>query len=140
MRITKLILKWIFAVAFILAGTYHFINPEFYLRIMPPYLPWHLFLNYLSGFFEIVLGILLLIPKSQVFAAWSLIALLIAVFPANVFMAMNTELFPNINPILIYLRLPLQFVLIAWAFWFTSRVSSVGVSDDAGRIGSRRRC
>lgn len=119
MRIAKIIFKWIFGIAFILAGLNHFINPDFYLRIMPPVLPFHLFLVYLSGIFEIVLGILLLIPKFTRFAAWGLIALLIAVFPANIYVAMNTENFAHINPMLIYLRTLLQFVLIIWAFWFT---------------------
>ena len=89
--------------------------------MMPPYLPAHLFLIYISGFFEIALGIALLIPNLTRAAAWGIIALLIAVFPANVFMAMNTELFPEYNPKLIYLRLPLQLLLIAWAFWFTKK-------------------
>lgn len=119
MRIAKTIFKWIFGIVFIFAGLNHFLNPDFYLRIMPPYLPWHLFLVYLSGIFEIVLGILLIIPKFTRFAAWGLIALLIAVFPANIYIAMNTELFADINPTLIYLRLPLQFVVIALAYWFT---------------------
>lgn len=119
MRIAKIIFKWIFGIAFILAGLNHFLNPDFYLRIMPPVLPFHLFLIYVSGIFEIVLGILLLIPKFTRFAAWGSIALLIAVFPANIYMAMNAEIFPDINPALIYLRIPLQFVLMIWAFWFT---------------------
>lgn len=119
MRIVKNIFRWILGILFILAGINHFRNPDFYLRIMPPYLPWHLFLVYLSGIFEILFGVLLLIPKTQKLAAWGLIALLLAVFPANIYMAMNTELFADINPLLIYLRLPLQFVVIAWAFWFT---------------------
>ena len=118
MNIAKLILKWLFGVIFILAGINHFLNTNFYLKIMPPYLPWHLFLVYLSGVFEIILGALLLIPKFSRLAAWGLIALLVAVFPANIYMAMNTELFPEINPMLIWLRLPLQFLLIAWAYWF----------------------
>lgn len=118
MEILKLILKWIFGIAFIFAGANHFINPKFYLKIMPPYLPWHLFLVYLSGVFEIILGIMLLIPKTQKLAAWGLILLLIAVFPANIYMAMNPDKFSGLNPLLIYLRLPIQFVLIAWAFWF----------------------
>ena len=119
MNIGKLILKWLLGIVFVLAGINHFLNPDFYLKIMPPYLPWHLFLVYLSGVFEIVLGALLLIPKLSRLAAWGLIALLIAVFPANIYMAMNTELFPAINPPLILLRLPIQFLLMAWAFWFT---------------------
>jgi uncharacterized membrane protein len=119
MRIAKLILKWIFGIAFVSAGVNHFINPAFYLRIMPPYLPWHEFLVQLSGICEIFLGVLLLIPKYSRFAAWGLIALLIAVFPANIYMAMNSELFPDINPVFIGLRLPIQLLLMAWAFWFT---------------------
>jgi len=113
------ILKWLFGVLFVLAGINHFLNPDFYLRIMPPYLLWHLFLVYLSGIFEIVLGVLLLISRFSRLAAWGLIALLIAIFPANIYMAMNTELFPEFNPLLIWLRLPLQLLLIAWAYWLT---------------------
>lgn len=116
----KIIFKWILAIIFVLAGTYHFVNPALYLRIMPPYLPAHLFLIYLSGFFQIVLGFLLIVPKFTRPAAWGIITLLIAVFPANIYMAMNTDLLPEINPILIWLRLPLQFVIIVWACWFTS--------------------
>lgn len=119
MSVIKLVLKWLFGIVFVLAGINHFLNTDFYLKIMPPYLPRHLFLVYLSGVFEIILGALLLIPKFSSLAAWGLIALLIAVFPANIYMAMNTELFPEINPLLIWLRLPIQFLLIAWAFWFT---------------------
>ncbi|MFN2391088.1 MAG: DoxX family membrane protein [Pyrinomonadaceae bacterium] len=118
MNVIKLILKWILAIAFVLAGVNHFINPNFYLKMMPPILPAHLFLIYVSGIFEISLGVLLLIPKFTRLAAWGLIALLIAVFPANIYMAMNTKLFPEFNPTLLYLRLPFQFLLLAWAFWF----------------------
>lgn len=115
----KLVLRYVFGILFIVAGLYHFINPVFYLRIMPPYLPWHLFLVYLSGFFESALGILLLIPKFTRLAAWGLIALLIAVFPANVHMAMNPQLYPDIPPLALWLRLLLQAVLILWAYWYT---------------------
>ncbi len=119
MKTLKTVLKWIFGILFILAGANHFINPDFYLNIMPPYLPWHLFLVYLSGVFEIILGIMFLIPKTQKLAAWGLILLLIAVFPANIYMVMNPNKFSELNPLLIYLRLLIQFVLIAWAYWFT---------------------
>ncbi|CAN5590030.1 DoxX family protein [soil metagenome] len=119
MRIIKIILKWLLGLGFIAAGINHFLNADFYLKIMPPYLPWHLFLVQLSGVFEIVFGVLLLIPKFSRLAAWGLIALLIAVFPANIYMAMNTELFPEISPAALYLRLPLQLAIIAWAYWFT---------------------
>ena len=121
MRIIKQILKWILAVAFILAGTNHFLNPQFYLKMMPPVLPAHLLLIYVSGFFEIALGVLLLIPKHQKLAAWGLIALLIAVFPANIYMAMNPQLFPEFSSMAPFLRLPLQFILIALVFWIARK-------------------
>ncbi len=119
MPLVKQIPKYLLAALFILGGINHFVMPEFYLQIMPPYLPAPLFLVYLSGFFETGLGIALLIPKFSRRAAWGIILTLIAVFPANIYMAMNAEKFPDLSPLLIYLRLPLQFVLIAWAFWFT---------------------
>jgi uncharacterized membrane protein len=119
MRTLKLLLKYLFGLSFVLAGLYHFVNPAFYLRIMPPVLPWPLFLIYLSGFFEVALGLLLLLPKYTRLAAWGLIALLLAVFPANVYMALNPQLFPDITPVALWLRLPLQALFIAWAYWFT---------------------
>lgn len=119
MRAFKQILKYILAFAFVAAGINHFINPNFYLKMMPPVFPAHLFLIYLSGIFEIVLGAMLLIPRFSRVAAFGLIALLIAVFPANIYMATNAELFPEFSPTALYMRLPLQFVIIAWALWFT---------------------
>lgn len=112
-------LKWLFGILFILAGINHFVKTDFYVAIMPPYLPWHLELVYLSGVLEVLLGAMLLVPKFTVLAAWGLIALLIAVFPANVHMAMHPELYPSIPAIALWLRLPLQGVLVAWAYWFT---------------------
>lgn len=119
MRTLKLLLKYLFGFSFVCAGLYHFINPAFYQRMMPPYLPWHLFLVYLSGCFEVAFGLLLFVQKYTRFAAWSLIALLIAVFPANVHMALNPQLFPDISPVALWLRLPLQALFIAWAYWLT---------------------
>lgn len=121
MQVIKEILKYLLAIAFVLAGINHFLNPAFYLRMMPPVLPAPLFLIYLSGVFQIALGILLLITKFTRFAAWGLIALLIMVFPANIYMAMNPQQFPEFSLNALYLRLPLQFVLIALAFLFTRK-------------------
>jgi uncharacterized membrane protein len=118
-RTLNLLLKYALGLLFALGGLYHFINPTLYLRMMPPYLPWPLFLVYLSGFFEAALGLLLLVPKYTRVAAWGLIALLVAVFPANVQMALNPQLFPAIPPAALWLRLPLQLVFIAWAYMFT---------------------
>jgi uncharacterized membrane protein len=130
MRMLKLLLKYSLGLLFILGGLYHFINPALYLRMMPPYLPWHLFLVYLSGFFETALGSLLFAPRYTRLAAWGLIALLVAVFPANVQMAINPQQFPEIPPYALWLRLPLQAVLIAWAYTLTR--SSSG-SDERDR-------
>ena len=104
---------------YVLAGLNHFRNPAMYLRIMPRYLPWHSGLVYLSGILEIIGGLLLLFPASRVAGAWLLVALLIAVFPANVHMAI--DFYQRKNPYLwiALLRLPLQFVLIYWAWVYT---------------------
>jgi len=117
----KTVCQWLLGLLFVLAGINHFVRPDFYVKIMPPYLPWHLELVYLSGVFEIALGILLVVPRCTPYAAWGLIALLLAVFPANIHMTLNPELYPEISPVVLWLRLPLQGVLIAWAYWFTGR-------------------
>jgi gluconolactonase len=83
-------------------------------------------LVYLSGVCEIVLGALLLVPRWQSAAAWGLIALLIAVFPANLHMAQNSDLYPVVSPLGLWLRLPIQGILIAWAYWFTRRQRGPG--------------
>jgi len=110
------------AAFYVFAGIMHFVNTDFYLRIMPPYLPWHLGLVYLSGVFEILLGMLVIVPGFTVLAAWGLIALLIAVFPANIYMAVNRiPMQPGAPPsdLALWLRLPFQGVFIAWAWWYT---------------------
>ncbi len=66
-----------------------------------------------------LLGLALLIRHTAVWAGWGLIALLVAVFPANVHMAMHPELYRSIPPVALWLRLPVQGFLIAWAYWYT---------------------
>jgi uncharacterized membrane protein len=122
MQTLKLILKYLLAIFFILAGLNHFLHTDFYVRIMPPYLPRHLLLVYVSGVFEITLGAAVVVPGLTRPAAWGLIALLIAVFPANIHMALNPDLFREFNPVMLWLRLPLQAVLIAWVYWYTRSV------------------
>ncbi len=111
--------KYLMAAFYVLAGANHFLNPAVYLKIMPPYLPWHRFFVGLSGVCEIALGLLLLVPRWTRWAAWGLIALLIAVFPANLHMAVHPELYPEIPAVAMWARLPLQAVLIAWAYMYT---------------------
>jgi uncharacterized membrane protein len=115
----KTFMKYLLGIFFVGAGVLHFVNPGFYLKMMPPYLPWHLGLVYLSGLLEIGLGILVVIPKYTRLAAWGLIVLLIAVFPANIYLAMHPEIMPNASPTAHLIRLPFQLVFIAWAWWFT---------------------
>lgn len=102
-----------------LAGANHFRDPAFYVSIMPAYLPWHLQLVYVSGVAELVVGALLLFRRSRRIAAWAAIALMIAVFPANLQMALHPDLYAQFSPVALWLRLPLQGVLILWAYWFT---------------------
>lgn len=114
----------LYAVFYIAAGVNHFINEAFYLKIMPPYLPWHSELVAISGFAEIVLGLGLLVGRTRRCAAYGIIALLIAVFPANIYAFQNQHLLPAPGWAHL-LRLPLQGVLIAWAWSYTLRRSSV---------------
>ena len=118
----RLLLLLALSLFFINVGVDHFINPDFYLNIMPDYLPFHAEAVYLSGFFEILGGIVVLIPKLRALARWGLISLLIAVFPANIYMAMNPNLFPEFSLALLYFRLPLQFVVIFWVLKATEMV------------------
>jgi uncharacterized membrane protein len=119
MVIVKAIVRVLFAMFFVVAGVTHFANRDFFTAIVPPYLPWPVMLVYISGIAEIVLGILLIVPRASRPAAWGLIALLIAVFPANVHMYLNSDLYPNTSPTALLIRLPLQGVLVALAYWFT---------------------
>ena len=115
----KALTRWLFGALFIVAGANHFANTRFYLDIMPPYLPWHLALVYVSGVAAVALGGLLLVPRWSAWAGWGLIGLLVAVFPANLHMATHPELYPSLPPIALWVRLPLQALLIAWAYWYT---------------------
>ena len=114
----KAISKYVLAIFMIGAGTMHFANPAFFLKIVPPYLPLHKELVLVSGIFEVLLGVLLLVPKTSRLAAWGIVALLIAVFPANIYLFQNQDLMPA-SPVVHLLRLPLQGVFTLWAYWHT---------------------
>lgn len=118
----KLVFLYVMSVIYIAAGIYHFVAPGFYKKIMPPNIPYPMEMIYISGVFEIALGLLLLPASTRVYAAWGLIALLIAVFPANIQMAIN--FYQRKNPYLwiAYLRLPLQLLLIWWAYIYTKEI------------------
>lgn len=119
----KVVLRWLLTVFMVLAGVNHFLSPAPYLAMMPAELPAssHLALVYVSGVAEILGGLGLILPATRRLAAWGLIALLVAILPANINMAVN-QLPLGGTPVpawLLWARLPLQLVLIAWAFWYT---------------------
>ena len=117
MRTLSLVL---IAVGFVAAGVLHFLRPGPYVQIVPPFLPYPLALVYISGAAEILGGIGVLIPSLRTSAGLGLIALLIAVFPANLYMALAPERAGlGVEPLWLWLRLPLQVVLIAWVWWAT---------------------
>ncbi len=104
-------------------GVLHFVRPKPFVLIVPKYLPAPLALVYISGAFEILGGVGLLIPDTRVWAAWGLIALYIVVFPANIYMLTDNISFNPRKPIprwALWARLPMQFVLMAWAYSFTA--------------------
>ncbi len=114
----SLISRIVFASLFILAGLTHFVIPRFFLKIIPPWVPQPKIVNLFVGAVEIALGIALLFPVTQKLAAWGLIALLIAVFPANIYHFQqsrdhNKDFWPTL------IRLPLQAVFVYWAYTFT---------------------
>ncbi len=117
---TKTILLWVMAAFYVFGGFNHLVNPGFYLAIMPPDLPNPEWLNVIAGLAEIVLGVYLLEPRTRVLAAWGIIALLIAVFPANLYAAAeNVSAEGGAGGALAYLRLPFQALFILWAWWYT---------------------
>ena len=109
----------IMSIFYVSVGIKHFTNPLWFVKIVPPILPYKLALVYISGFFEIVLGVLLLFPAFRYVAGWGLILLLIAVFPANIYLAQTNGVALNTTPLIAWGRLPIQFVLIAIAYWHT---------------------
>ncbi len=101
---------------FIAAGVNHFVMPKVYQRIMPPYVPAHREMVYASGVAEIVGGAALMHPRGRRFGKWWLIATLVAVFPANLHMALHPDEYPDIpgGSVSLWARLPFQAVFIAW--------------------------
>ncbi|HUR12501.1 MAG TPA: MauE/DoxX family redox-associated membrane protein [Flavitalea sp.] len=126
----KKISLYIMVCLYIAAGVNHFLNPETYERIMPTWLGWKLPLVYFSGVCEIVFGLLLIPGVTRRIAAWCLIALLIAVFPANIQMMINYYQQHDPNLWISIIRLPLQIVLIWWAWVFTRPLEKRFIQSD----------
>lgn len=115
----RVVLRELLAHLFVAIGVLHFVVPGTFEQIVPPYLPWPRALVYISGYFEIFGGCCILIPQRRRAAGWGLIALLLAVFPANVHMAVNDVEVngSHFSPLMLWGRLPLQAVFIVWVWW-----------------------
>jgi len=116
-------MRWAATIGFVSIGTLHFVSPAGFVAIIPRSLPYPEALNYIAGAAEILGGLGLILPATRRLAAWGLIALLVAVFPANINMAVN-HLPLGGKPVaawMLWARLPLQMVMLAWVFLFTRR-------------------
>jgi uncharacterized membrane protein len=133
----QLAMRWVLSTFMVLIGTAHFTHGPMFASIVPPFMPYRLALVYLSGAIEIGLGILLSIPRTQRFAAWSLVALFIAVYPANIYMALHPGLeivgkpawLPQPSEAAGFIRLPFQFALLYWAWLYTKVPKAAGAGE-----------
>ena len=118
-KLQKSILIIISSIFYTIVGVKHFIEPDYFLSIIPPYLPFHIELVYISGFFEILFGLMILFPKYRYYGSIGLILLLIAVFPANIYLAQSKEAQEAIGASqqIVIWRLPIQGILIWIAYW-----------------------
>jgi uncharacterized membrane protein len=143
----KSVLVYVMALLYLAAGINHFWHPGFYINLIPGWLPWHMELVYASGVVEIALGLALLLPAARRLAAWGIVLMLV-VFPiVHIHMVANMHLYPNISPLLLWLRLPLQGVLIAWAWWYTrlsvhlpDRQVEPASKRDPGQVRQHEQC
>ena len=126
-KILKSITVYSLALLYGVVGVKHFTDLDFFLVIIPPYLPYPELLVYVSGFFEILFGVLLIPAKTRKYASLGLVVLLIAVFPANIYL-FNSEIAQNIygiNRQFALIRLPYQIPLIVIAYWHSKENSSM---------------
>lgn len=105
---------------FVIAGIMHFVKPKAYMRIMPRYLPKHKELVYLSGFFEILLGVAVCIPETKNPAIWGIIAMLAVFLLVHFYMLSSKKAGLNLPAWLLWLRIALQFFLMYWAYFYLS--------------------
>jgi uncharacterized membrane protein len=113
----RTVLRTLLGIGLAVQGLNHFADEAFFLRMMPPYLPAHLLLVRLSGVAEIALGLAVFLTPLRRAAGFGILALLVAVFPANLQMALHPAQWPEFAPALLWARLPLQLLLGAWAYW-----------------------
>ena len=110
--------QYVFGVLFIVGGFYHFHKPKIYERIMPPYIPMHSTMVLISGIAEMVLGLMLLSKETQSYAAICIIVMLLVFLPVHIFMLQDKNASLKLPKWLLVLRIPLQFALMYWAYWY----------------------
>jgi uncharacterized membrane protein len=121
----KKVFLFIMAFIYAAAGIYHFVNPRFYKILMPEWLPYHSFFNYSSGIAEIILAVMLLIERTRKISAYLIIAMLV-VFLFAIHIPMTIDFYEMHHPgfLISVIRLPIQFVLIWWAWLYTKPLKS----------------
>ncbi|MCG1002071.1 MULTISPECIES: DoxX family membrane protein [Halobacterium] len=127
-------LRYVMGTIYVVAGVLHFRTPAAFERVVPPSLPRPRALVYVSGVAEVVFGVGVLFERTRRLSAWGIVALLVAVFPANVYMATDNvadELVPEgmerVARVAAWVRLPLQGVLVLWAWWHSKPDAESGV-------------
>lgn len=122
-NIVVTVFRWLAAIFFVFSGSLHFVIPEFYYSMMPPFIPFKEFFIVLTGIAEIVFGVGILVPAVQRRSGMSMIALLIAIFPANIYVAIAQPTLMNLeySPESMWLRLLLQPLFIVWVWWVSVR-------------------
>lgn len=123
-KVLYIVFKYLLGILLVFGGVAHFTKTEFYLKAIPSYLPFHEFIVYASGVLEVVLGVLLVISKTTRKAAIGIIILFIAIFPANINMYLNHTDFPEMSETALLIRLPIQLILIAWAYIYARKINN----------------
>ena len=113
----KLITILIMSCFYMNVGVKHFVEPEWFLQIMPPQFPSHYAAVYRSGFFELLFGFMLINPRTRFVAGWGIIFIMITVFPANLYLAVSDGIVMGISKELAWARLPFQYLFIGLAYW-----------------------
>jgi|TARA_B100001093_G_scaffold305440_1_gene291405 uncharacterized membrane protein len=131
MFIIKNITIYVMSLLYIIVGIKHFMDVEYFVSIVPTYISWKQEAVFISGFFEILLGILLLFHKTRKLAAWGIILLLITVFPANIYLYVSEvpRDILNISKTDALIRIPFQIPLIIISYWHSKKISSKILSN-----------
>lgn len=117
----KRISLYVMSTLYFLAGINHFIHPDFYIHIMPHWIPYHPEMIAISGVFEILFSLMLLFPKTRNLGAWGIILMLLVFFAVHIQMLVDWNMETSPPKWVLILRIPIQFVLLWWAYGFTNR-------------------